>query len=572
MELRKTIWIIIAAVFVGIVGGSPRCRCLPGHKCWPSAQEWEEFNATVKGRLILPRPTAYPCYAGPDFNEPDCQTIRVNFSRPSFLLDRAGSMQNFNWEDLDGKRCSLEAADSPDAVCETGSVSVFGVAVHSVADIRKTVSFARRHNLRLVVKSTGHDYLGRSAAPGSLLLRMHTLSDVETRTSFYPDGCSTDHDVNTPVVIVSGGKTWDDVYKKVDEDFNSNYVAVGGICHAISAAGGYTLGGGHSVLGPSFGLAVDNVLQIQLVTADGKFVTANPCQNQDLFWALRGGGGGTFGITNTNNSGVLTQQQVEVIPEVLARRSPELDEKDWGGLFYYNPAYGFSLNYITPHKVYRSPMDGLKDELIAMQSTSGFLVSTFSDRPFLQHFRKFQNWHRWIASDVYAMHYNAGTRVVGGSRLIPNAALSDPRQVAKTLVAGMQRNGFEWGILGHAVLGDGVRNNPEANMTSVTPAWRQAAWHPVLFTVWEHNASQETVTRLLDALNAGTEVWRQAYPDSGAYFNEAFTEEPSWQEAFWGANYARLLDVKKRVDPEGLFVCRQCVGSEMWDRSGNCRV
>ena len=64
----------------------------------------------------------------------------------------------------------------------------------------------------------------------------------------------------------------------------------------MGASGGYVQGGGYGAMGIKYGLAVDNVLEFDIVTADGQLVTANACKNSDLFWAVRGGGGGTFGI------------------------------------------------------------------------------------------------------------------------------------------------------------------------------------------------------------------------------------------------------------------------------------
>jgi hypothetical protein len=82
----------------------------------------------------------------------------------------------------------------------------------------------------------------------------------------------------------------------------------------------------------------------------------------------------------------------------------------------------------------------------------------------------------------------------------------------------------------------------------------------------------DTVTAQNETL-AFVKVLQEAYPDSGAYFNEASVDEPGWQQSFWGhANYARLLAAKLRVDPTGLFTCRNCVGSEQWDKSGTCRI
>ena len=92
---------------------------------------------------------------------------------------------------------------------------------------------------------------------------------------------------------VLGGDQWRDVYTLMDE---KNVVVVGGNAQTVGAAGGYSLGGGHSALGSLYGLAVDNILEVDVVIADGSLLTANKCNNEDLFWALRGGGGGTFGI------------------------------------------------------------------------------------------------------------------------------------------------------------------------------------------------------------------------------------------------------------------------------------
>ena len=61
-------------------------------------------------------------------------------------------------------------------------------------------------------------------------------------------------------------------------------------------------------------------------------------------------------------------------------------------------------------------------------------------------------------------------------------------------------------------------------------------------------------------------------PLSGAYWNECDYSDPEWQTSHWGVHYPRLLDIKRRYDPHGLFVCHHCVGSEAWSADGNCRV
>lgn len=74
---------------------------------------------------------------------------------------------------------------------------------------------------------------------------------------------------------------------------------VTGECPTVGLAGGYTQGGGHSALSTSFGLAADNTLQFEVITADGQFVTASRSENIDLYWALSGGGGGNYGVVHS---------------------------------------------------------------------------------------------------------------------------------------------------------------------------------------------------------------------------------------------------------------------------------
>ena len=75
-----------------------------------------------------------------------------------------------------------------------------------------------------------------------------------------------------------------------------NLVVVGGNAQSVSASGGFLSGGGHSVHSPLHGLAVDNLLEADIVIADGTHLTTNACTNDDLFWAIKGGGGGTWGV------------------------------------------------------------------------------------------------------------------------------------------------------------------------------------------------------------------------------------------------------------------------------------
>lgn len=144
-------------------------------------------------------------------------------------------------------------------------------------------SSARKNNVRLIVKSSGHDFLGRSVAPGSLSIWVHHMNNVE-----YHEGSFQLTDSDTVIdgdAITCGGGT--DMYTLYETTDEHGTVVVGGGGKSVSV-GGYLSGGGHGLLSPEFGLAVDNVLEIEVVTPKGDILVVNEDNHADLFWALRG--------------------------------------------------------------------------------------------------------------------------------------------------------------------------------------------------------------------------------------------------------------------------------------------
>lgn len=150
------------------------------------------------------------------------------------------------------------------------------------ADRCLPTSSAKKHNIRLVVKSTGHDYIGRSNAPNSLSIWTHHMKDIKTHRSFRLKGCNTT--IKKPAVTVGAGTQMWDLYSALDR---VNQTVVGGGGKTVSV-GGYLTGAGHGLLAPTHGLGADQVIEMELVTPNGDIITANECQNEDIFWAMRG--------------------------------------------------------------------------------------------------------------------------------------------------------------------------------------------------------------------------------------------------------------------------------------------
>lgn len=101
-------------------------------------------------------------------------------------------------------------------------------------------------------------------------------------SSFQPQGCNIT--INTAAVAVGAGIQFRELY---NAGSSRNLMIVGGSSHTVGV-GGYFTGGGHSSLSPLLGMGADQVLELEIVTADGKLLVANECTNKDLFWAVRG--------------------------------------------------------------------------------------------------------------------------------------------------------------------------------------------------------------------------------------------------------------------------------------------
>ena len=172
----------------------------------------------------------------------------------------------------------------------TSTPSVYAVAARETGDVVAAVNFARENHLRLVVKGGGHSYLGTSNAPDSLLIWTRFMDGIALHDAFVAQGCS---GPPQPAVTVGAGAIWMHAYNEVTTK-GGRYVQGGG-CGTVGVAG-LVQGGGFGSYSKRYGTAAASLLEAEIVTADGNVRIANACSNPDLFWALKGGGGGTFGV------------------------------------------------------------------------------------------------------------------------------------------------------------------------------------------------------------------------------------------------------------------------------------
>ncbi|KAJ3497269.1 hypothetical protein NLG97_g2029 [Lecanicillium saksenae] len=259
---------------------SAECKCFPGDGCWPNIEQWSELNSTVDGNLIATVPLASPCH-GHNFNETDCATLRKEWLFSTVHMDSASSIMAPIFANQ-----SCDPFQPKNGSCTLGNYVKYTVEVRNSADVVATVRFAAQHNIRLVIRNTGHDYNGRSTGAGALAVWTHNLKN--TQVVDWNDGDYTGKALKVGAGVVG--------YEALAAAHKAGLVVLTGECPSVGVAGGYVQGGGHSALSTIHGLAADNVLSFDVVTTTGKYVTASRDRHQDLFWALSGGGGGNYGI------------------------------------------------------------------------------------------------------------------------------------------------------------------------------------------------------------------------------------------------------------------------------------
>ncbi|KAI8303429.1 putative beta-glucosidase I, partial [Colletotrichum sp. SAR11_59] len=176
--------------------------------------------------------------------------------------------------------------------CTMGGFPWYVINATTPEHIQEGVKFAKETGIRLVVKNTGHDFSGKSGGGQSLSIWTHYLKDVE----YIPEIVDEVEGYSGPAFKCGTGVQAFEIYRVAHEH---GKVVVGGEGQTVGVMGGYIQGGGHSPLSSIYGTGADQALAFEVVTADGRFITADHTQNSDLFWALRGGGGSTFGIATS---------------------------------------------------------------------------------------------------------------------------------------------------------------------------------------------------------------------------------------------------------------------------------
>ncbi|TFK94015.1 FAD-binding domain-containing protein [Polyporus arcularius HHB13444] len=589
--LRPRLLFLLALlqVFHATAISGSSCRCLYGDPCWPSQSKFDKLSAQVSQPLLFPTPAAQACYTSPDSAE--CTEAVAQWGNGNWRANHTGAMQSPNFETFTFSNGTIEGCYLNTTLglpCGRGSVSVIAVDARSVSDVQAAVNFAAVYNLRLAIKNTGHDYLGRSDGRGSFMLWTHNMKNITVHPSFTPAGAPTNESYEYAITLEAGVQ-WHEAYSAAND---AGRVLVGGASGggSVGAAGGWIQGGGHSALSASFGLGVDNVLEISVVTSNGSYLVTNAYQHPDLFWALRGGGGGTYAVATSvtyrtrpsfpvigaflsasiNTSSLTPNAALSAAFTELVRITPQLTDQGWGGYSMFKPSnssVSFVIRYVVPDSSPESAAQAnatMSAYLTHVQELAANATQA-GDSTVVQsaYTASFASWWDWYVP-LFSTGESVGFNVELGSWLLPRDVVeSDHEHVAETLV---NIPAISW----YLVCG-GAASNVSADAAGINPAWRKAVVHVVGATTWSDGATLEEINAAREILKSDTAKMRALAPESGAYYNEASPYEPNPAQAFFGSHYNKLRAIKAVYDPINLFVVTEGVGSDEWDDSLTCR-
>lgn len=131
------------------------CKAVPGSPDWPSPDEWQKFNKSLSYQLLQPLPPAAPCHANePNYNPSTCAYIESQWGIGQFHTDDPISTDSNNFN-------NDSCLPDPTTPCSGAGYPVYVVNATNAHQVKTGVDFAREHNIRLIIKGTGHDYLGR---------------------------------------------------------------------------------------------------------------------------------------------------------------------------------------------------------------------------------------------------------------------------------------------------------------------------------------------------------------------------------------------------------------------------
>ncbi|WP_175412734.1 FAD-binding oxidoreductase [Streptomyces sp. TRM64462] len=412
------------------------------------------------------------------------------------------------------------------------------VACATESDVRAALRWSAKHGVPFAPRSGGHNYAGHSTTTG-LVISLRAMKQVTPRGRR---------------LHLGGGATNSDVYAVRD----AGLYFPGGRCPGVGVAG-LTLGGGLGFNDRKWGLTCDRMTETRLVLADGTLVRATEKENPDLYWACRGGAGGNFGINTAFTFDAVPVRSlratvfdltfglasavdvVQGVQDVLAA--------DGAGDFDVRVGFKHAGNGTTSLWVLGQRIGGedrlrrLLAPLLALRPTPALI----EERGF------------WTAQD-YLMDKPGAKDCYASKSLVPDVwlspdAVTDIAEWTRAWRPGAAKaTGY---VTLFAMGGTSDRLRPD----ETAYPHRDATYVIDIGTHWRPGTPQSAVNDLLAQTRGVHRRLCHRLETSAAYVNFPDPDLGDWQHAYYGANYDRLIEVKRRYDPTGLFRHAQSVAA-----------
>ena len=372
------------------------CKCFPGKPCWPTLSEWQAFNETLGGKLIATVPLASVCHDDQwgSFDAEACAELQDKWYSPETHWETSSSAMAPYFANI-----SCDPWYPRDAQCVVGTYVQYSVSATSVQDYQRTIAFTTVHNIRLIIRNTGHDYLGKSTGAGAVAIWTQNnkkIDFLDYKSSYY-----------TGKAIKVGAGVH--VIEASEAAQAQGLAVVGGNCATVGIAGGFTQGGGHGPLASAYGMSADQVLEWEVVTGTGDHVIASPTNHSDLYFALSGGGGGTYGVVLSQTSKAhqdpttsaanltfssegITETQFYDVVQVFLQNIPQLVDEGAVVIWVLAAGPAFLMNPATAPGLTKAQLDAkfepVFNKLKSYNVTYGSFNSVSDNRAFRANYKK----------------------------------------------------------------------------------------------------------------------------------------------------------------------------------------
>lgn len=415
------------------------------------------------------------------------------------------------------------------------------VQCSGVADVIDAVNFAARHDLLVAVRGGGHNVAGNATCDDGLVIDLGAMNAVRV-------------DVAARRVRAGGGGAIGDV----DRETQSFALAVPLGIVSQTGIGGLTLCGGHSWLTRKHGFACDNLVSVDVVTADGRYITASDAENADLFWAVRGGGGNFGMVTSFEFEAHPIGPEITFCAPFYAMEDAATIFRGWRDIvadapdeftaqiaFWSVPPHenfpaelhgrpvvitsGVHIGPLAEGERYIQPLRELGEPLLDLSGPlSYFAVQQAFDPFFTTKGDRFNHWKSLYMDDL------------------------DDEAIDRIVARGLDRPN-PWALMPIRLMGGAAARVP-ADATAL--GGRDAAYMLSIDTSWTDAADSERATAWT------RDFWDEMSQSSGAsvYLNFASDGDDSeavMRASYGDANYERLVRIKTQYDPTNLFRLNQ---------------